>query len=115
MGQQEDYNRALGILQANSNKTFVKRILEPEKYPTMDYGNGQIATHKMGWVDTEDAQGNPVYHVFPTILYDGKQLKEYGKQAYEHVRKTGNYIEFKTPEEADWFSRRYKAVWGEEE
>jgi hypothetical protein len=115
MGQQEDYNRAMQILSANADKTFVKRILTPEKFPKLDLGRGQYATHKMSWVDTEDANGNPVYHVFPTVLYDGKQLKDYGDQAYDHARETGNYIEFKNPQEADWFSRRYKAVWGEQE
>jgi len=115
MGQREDYNRAMQILNANAGKSFVKRILEPTKYPSLDLGNGVKATHKMSWVSTEDADGNPVYHVFPTVLWHGKQVTDYGKGAYDHVRKTGNYIEFKTPEDADWFSRRYKSVWGEQE
>lgn len=112
MGQaSNDYDRVMSILSANSDKTFVKRILTPDKFPELDLGDGNYATHKMSWVSTEDEQGNTEYHVFPTVLWDGKQLKDYGKQAYDHVRKTGNYIKFTTPEEADWFSRRYKAVW----
>ena len=26
---------------------------------------------------------------------------------------TGNFIEFNSPDEAEWFSKRYKAAWGE--
>lgn len=97
------------ILEANKDKTFVDRILNRDKYPRLDLGDGNYATHKMSYMQVGDK-----YHVFPTVLYDGKQLKEYSPfDAYNNVRQTGNYIEFDTLEEADTFSRRYKAVWGE--
>jgi hypothetical protein len=102
--------RVRQILDANKDKGFVQRILYPEKYPTLDLGNGNYATHKMSYVQVGDK-----YHVFPTVLYDGKgALTQYDpRTAYAHARQTGNYIEFDNPNDAEWFSRRYKAVWGE--
>jgi hypothetical protein len=38
-------------------------------------------------------------------------LKDYGQKALDMVMKSGNYIEFSDPAEADWFSQRYKAAW----
>jgi hypothetical protein len=95
------------ILQANKDKTFVKRILEREKYPRLELGDGNHATHKMAWGEVDKK-----YRVFPTVLYDGKSLKEYKPdEAFRHTSATGNYIDFDTPQEADWFSRQYKSVW----
>lgn len=39
----------LAQLYANQNKNFVKRILNPFQYPTLDLGNGNYATHLMAW------------------------------------------------------------------
>jgi hypothetical protein len=94
------------ILMQHSDKSFVQRILNPSAFPTLDIGNGQYATHKMAWTEA-----NGKYYVHPTVLWDGKSLKDYGKDAFKHVMKTGNYIEFNSPEEADWFSTKYKAAW----
>ena len=109
MADEYELQKMRQILEANKDKSFVKRILNPDKYPRLDLGNGNYATHKMSWMQVGDK-----YHVFPTVLYDGKQLKQYEpRDAYNQARETRNYIEFDTPEEADIFSRRYKAVWGE--
>lgn len=95
------------ILEKNKNKTFVDRILNPNNYPRLDLGGGNFATHKMSWMQVGDK-----YHVFPTVLWDGKNLNEYTPEAaYEYVKQSGNYIEFDSPEEADWFSKRYKDIW----
>lgn len=107
-----EYDDIMKILMNNSNKSFVKRILNPEQYPTLDLGNGQIATHKMAWGETEIDNKNR-YIVFPTVLYTGKKLVDYGDKAFNEVMKTGNYIEFDDPQTADWFSRRYKIIWGD--
>ena len=103
-----EYDDVMRVLMANANKSFVRRILQPQAYPTLDLGNGQKATHMMSW-----AEADGKYYVYPRILYDGKALKDYGDAAFDQAMKSGNVIEFKTPQEADWFSRRYKVVWGE--
>lgn len=103
-----EYDDVMRILMANASKSFVKRILQPKAYPTLDLGNGQVATHKMAW---NEVGGK--YYVYPTVMYDGKKLTDYGDKAFALAQKSGNVIEFKTPQEADWFSKRYKAAWRE--
>lgn len=105
---EKERNRVFGVLIKNMDKPFVKRVLMRDFYPKMDLGNGRHATHKMAWGESDGR-----YFVFPTVIFDGKQLKDYGSDAFGHAMSTGNFIEFESPEEADWFSRRYKAIWGE--
>lgn len=109
MSKESETSAVLRILMAHKDKTFVDRILNRDKYPTLDLGNGAYATHKMAWTEADGK-----YYAYPTVLWDGKQLREYDpKSAFDQVMKSGNFIEFNTPHEADWFSRRYKAAWGE--
>ena len=107
------------ILEANKSKTFVDRILNRDKYPVLDEQGNSIPrsslqpgqhhkTHFMAWAQVGDK-----YVVHPTVLWDGKQLKEYSPQdAWNHAKTSGNYIEFDSPQEAEWFSENYKNVWG---
>jgi hypothetical protein len=102
-----ELNKIRNLLNQNKDKGFVKRILEPDKFPRLDVGNGHYATHKMAWGKVGDR-----FMVFPTVLYDGKELQSFTPDvAIKHVLETGNYIEFDTPQEADWFSKSYKKVW----
>jgi len=95
------------ILSANKDKGFIKRVLNPEKYPTLDNKDGTHSTHSMAWGET-----NGKYVVFPTVLYNGKKLTRYDpSDAWKRVYETGNFIEFDTPEEAEYFSREYKQYW----
>lgn len=96
------------ILEDNKDKNFVKRILDPDKFPTLDLGDGQHATHLMAWGETD---GKNI--VYPTVIQgeDGK-LKQLGDdEAFDYALKSGEFIEFKTPKEADEFSKNYKKVW----
>jgi hypothetical protein len=103
----EEYQRLMQIMQQNAGKTFVQRIMRPNDFPTLDLGNGSVATHRMAWGQMGDK-----YVVFPTVLYDGKGLKDYGDGAWDHAIKSGNIIEFDNPKDAEWFSTRYKGAWG---
>lgn len=99
------------ILEANKDKSFVQRILNyqgPGKSPVLEHEGG-YATHRMAW---GEADGQ--YVVYPTVLLgpDGK-LADYGDRAWDQVAKSGNYITFKSPRDAEWFSQNYKAVWPE--
>lgn len=106
-----DYEHQLLMqtLMANKDKSFVQRILNPSQYPTLDMGDGNYATHRMAWTE---AGGK--YYVYPTVLLqDNGQLKDYGPdEAWNHVTKSGNYIEMPSADDAEWFSTRYKAAWG---
>lgn len=105
-----DYDEIMRVLNANADKSFVKRILNRDKYPVLDEGNGQHATHKMAWGETDTPKGKK-YVVFPTVLFDGKKLADYGDKAFGHAMKSGNYIEFDDPKQAEWFSKEYKKAW----
>jgi len=100
------------ILNANADRPFVKRILNRDAYPALDLGNGEYATHKMSWGEVDTPAGKK-YVVFPTVLYDGKGLVDYGDKAFDEVMRTQDYIEFDDPRKAEWFSQRYKSAWGQ--
>lgn len=99
------------ILAKNADKSFVKRIIDRHKYPTLSNPDGSISTHSMATIE-EDGR----YYAFPTVLITTeKKLKRFPVlDAWENVKTTGNFIEFDTQDEADWFSKRYKLVWGEQ-
>ena len=103
----DEFQWLMGVLNNNASKTFVQRILYPQKFPTLDLGDGNIATHRMAWGESGDK-----YVAFPTVLYDGKGLKDYGNGAWGEAMKSGNFIEFDNATDAEWFSKRYKGAWG---
>src|SRR5688572_467149 len=100
---EQEYQKLMGILGSNRDKSFVKRILSPQAYPSLDLGNGSHATHRMEW-----AGAGGKYYVYPTVLFANGKLTDYGDKAWDHVRSSGNYIEFDNPQDAEWFSKRYK-------
>lgn len=104
----DEYQRLMAIMKANAGKSFVQRILRPSEFPTLDVGNGQHATHRMSW-----GEAGGKYYVYPTVLLtEGGKLHDFGDNAWVHAIKGGNYIEFDKPEDAEWFSSRYKGAWG---
>ena len=106
----EEYTKVVRILMGNSEKSFVKRILQPDAYPVIENEDGTKSTHKMAYAEKDGK-----FVVYPTILYDGKKLTEYAPdEALNQASKTGNMIEFDTEEEANWFSQQYKQVWEKE-
>lgn len=94
------------ILGNNSDKDFVQRILKPRESPYLDLGEGNIATHKMAW----EKHGNG-WIAFPTVMREGKGLRDYGKNAMMKAVNDGEYITFASPGEAEWFSKNYKKMW----
>ena len=110
--ERRDTRKVENILRANRSKDFVKRILNPEKYPVIkNYkGSGMGASHQMSWGETDTKRGRK-YRVFPNIVHNKGSLKDLGAKAYKHALSTKEYIQFNTPEEADWFSKKYKTVW----
>lgn len=104
-----DRSKVMQILNANNGKLFVDRIINRAAYPTLDLGQGQFATHKMAWTDADGK-----YRVYPTVQYINGQMVDLGpEQGLQHAMKANDYIDFDSPEEADWFSQKYKSVWGQ--
>ena len=98
--------RIFDILVQNSQKGFVKRILNPSAYPTLANPDGSSSTHSMAWSSADEK-----HYVYPTVVMGKKGLRRLSdKGAWKYARKTGNLIEFSTPEEADWFSKKYKRL-----
>ena len=104
---------AQAILDANVDKDFVQRVNEiaggSKTFPRIDNPDGSISTHLMSW-----GEGDGNYYVYPNIHRDDEgNLKDYGKDAFRQAMKTGEFIQFDTAEEADWFSQNYKVGWDE--
>lgn len=107
----DEYSYLADVLIRNKEKNFVDRIINNTKYPSLDLGEGKSATHLMSW---GTADGRAI--VYPTVLYDGKKLKQYDqKEAFGKAMDSGEFIEFKSEQEADWFSKNYKMFWGNQE
>jgi hypothetical protein len=96
-----------GTAEDHDHLNFVQRYLKPSQFPQIKNDDGTYSTHRMSSADNI---------VFPEIvqLEDGtlKHFKNW-REAYDHAMKTGEYIQFKTNEEADRFAKSYKERWGE--
>jgi hypothetical protein len=88
----------------------------PDMYPALQTNKlmgaeGMIAAPKEE-VSTHWMSHDPKsMRVFPQIaMVDGK-LQDLGERAYDYADKTGEYIQFETPEEAEWFAANgYKSA-----
>ena len=78
---------------------FIDRINNPQNYPYIDRGNGQISTHMMAHSGINEGRGiaYPMIVMLPTgELYEFKDMKT----AFDHAIRTGNFKEFDTEDEA---------------
>jgi len=101
------------VLAKNTEKNFVRRILDPEDYPKMQLNNGYEATHLMAWGEIGPPNARK-YIVFPTVVQkvEGGPLEKLeGHDVWDHAMRNKEYIEFDTPEEAEDFSKNYKEFW----
>lgn len=102
-----DLNEVAQILAKNNQKNFVKRIIFPDNKPSLDVGDGEIATHRMAWGESDGK-----FYVFPTIMQeeDGT-LRDYGDKAFDEAIRRKEFIKFDDPQKADQFSQEYKKYW----
>lgn len=103
-----DIDRIKAILEANKKMNFIQRILNPYDYPSLDLGNGYYATHLMS---SASIDGRNI--VYPNVIQgiNGKLIKLEGRNAIDYALSHGEFIEFPTQEEAQWFGENYKKVW----
>jgi hypothetical protein len=106
----DETDRIQKVLEANKDKDFVKRILDPDNSPSIDLGKGYTGTHLMA-ADWDDE--NQRWMVYPTIVrIEGQLEKLEVNEAMHHAKATGEYIDFADrKEEAISFSKNYKKVW----
>jgi len=104
----------INILNKHKDKNFVQRIMKPdaEMNPLLDEyaGPGTHGTHLMSSGELPNGKG----FAYPEIIQtQGGNLQRLGRrEAMDYAVKTGEYIEFDTPQEAEWFGKNYKKVWG---
>jgi len=86
------------LLEEHKEVPFVKRMLDPGSYPVARDEAGNPMTHLMS-----DAEVEGRFIAFPTLRFDGNTLVEDTDPMT--AIKSGNFIEFDTPEEASAFAR----------
>lgn len=104
----DKYIKVGNTLYQNRNKPFVQRILMGDKQPVFGFDEqGRPMTHLMTSIDN---------FVLPSLQYDQKtqqwnDLREapLDKMIGESLR-SNNFIEFKSPEEANWFGTNYHFI-----
>ena len=96
----------------DSQHNFEQRILNPSKYPTLDLGNGDHATHKMSYSSADDK-----FLAYPSVVQKGNKLVELdNKEAYRHAIENGEYRTFNDEVDASNYARGgYKNQWGANE
>jgi len=88
------------VTQANKNLNFVKRVLEGNK-KRIKNKDGSYSTHLMATVGLDNKTA-----VLPTIVeIDGKLKKLPIDKAVEYAKKTGEFILFDDPKEADAYAK----------
>jgi len=107
-----ELEQIFSTLISNAEKGFVKRILSPEKYPTLPMGrdangNERTSTHIMSY---GEADGR--YYVFPTVVFDGKGLHQLSaSDASRNALENNEAIWFDSEKDASEFSQEYKRYW----
>ncbi|MCI0563524.1 MAG: hypothetical protein MN733_34040 [Nitrososphaera sp.] len=102
-------------LQHNKSKDFVRRALNPKSHPVITKDarlpKGYSASHQMGSTTMESGPLKGKHIAYPNITTTGRDKKldwPNPRQAVKTAVEKGEYIEFKTAEEADQFARKYK-------
>lgn len=94
------YNRA-----NTSNAEFMDRLRRNDRR-FIQNKDGSVSTHLLGQVDNS---------VFPRIQEEnGELLDTRGmdwRKAYKRARKTGDVVDFDSPEDAEYFSEHYKEMY----
>ena len=92
------------ILLSNKDKNFVDRIINPDKYPVIKNNDGSYSTHLMAYGEVD---GKNI--AYPTLFYNQKTNSLYKPDdPVAEALKTGNFIPFNKPEDAEWFTKNYK-------
>ena len=103
-----DRIRLQQIIEANKDRPFVDRIVNRSQYPVMENEDGSVSTHRMAWAGGDDG-----HYVYPTVQHKGGKLF-IPEDPYRYARENNDFIKFDTPEDADWFSKKYKLLWDDQ-
>jgi hypothetical protein len=97
------------VMMANKNLNFVKRYLIPDMYPKLQTNRllgaeGMIAAPKDEYTTHWMSHEPESMRVFPQIVMIDGKLQDLGDKAYDYANESGEYIQFDSPEEAEWFA-----------
>ena len=100
------------FLRQHADKNFVQRLLNPYIFPVMYdvLSPGDIGTHLMSSGEN-DGKG----FVYPEIIQDpdtGKLQRLGRREAMDYALRSGQYLPFNTPAEAEDFGTNYKKYLG---
>lgn len=104
-----DPSDIVATLRANEDKEFVRRVLDPALYPIQRNPDGSVSSHRMG---SAEVDGRNI--AFPTLVHDPRasSLRK-PEDPVREAMNSGEYIEFRTPEQAQEFAEgQYKAGMG---
>jgi len=112
------------VVEANKDKDFVRRILNPKERIKLTPDKFQIpegqdvyATHLMSYSTVPgDTPGENKFLVYPQVVKGKDGLKVLGDaEALRHAVETGEFIPFDNEYDAYWFSTEYKKLFPKEE
>jgi hypothetical protein len=105
-----DNDWIMDVMKQHKDKNFVQRAMNPNIFPQLDLGEGNVGTHLMGYATDEDSGK---FVVYPHIIQqkDGSLKKLEPDEALDHAFKTNQFIPFDTEKEAAYFSKNYKNTW----
>lgn len=97
------------VMMANKDLNFVKRYLMPDMYPKLQTNKllgaeGMIAAPSDEYTTHWMSHDPETMRVFPQIAMVNGKLQDLGDRAADYANQTGEFIQFKTPEEAEWFA-----------
>jgi hypothetical protein len=103
-------SRTDSLLRANKNVPFVKRIMQPSKYPVRPNEGGGSSTHLMRH-EIDEKTGD--WHVFPMLKYDNGEYYEYPENdwqdAFKDALESGNTKRIKPRLRLTDIRARYKS------
>jgi|GEM_PF-6292905 len=97
------------ILRDNSQKTFVKRILNVDRYPIYKFNEHTHGTHFMSHTEVDGK-----WIVYPNLVLNKESFTLELHEGADSVRlalDTGNFISFHKEADAEFFAKNYKRVW----
>lgn len=98
IGRADELDEMAAILEAHRNTPFVRRMLEPDAYPTIPGPDGTRASHQMAYGEVGGR-----FYAYPTLVLQGNELVR-PEDPFGEALRTGNAIEFNTEQEAADFA-----------
>jgi hypothetical protein len=112
---EQNLKSLLDVLMLFQDKNFVQRLLNPYVFPRINNQDGSFSTHLMSSMDNiafpHITQNPNTGELEQAIIRTPSSNYDWG-QALKTAKDRGDFIQFNTPEEADYFATNYKKALG---